>query len=249
MSEQCVVAARRYNEAYHQLHGRLPEVHINNGWIRINDMDKSLRPIDVLEMAARLERRSREDRPLNGESIRRQQERERRELMRRLRNDLREREESSSVWDVRNELNARVQAQIQNEVKQVVLDDNNESKVKITGWREFIRKDTMVMFFNKLFEKCNHSAFEMQRMMDHFIHFGRLSNEPDCDECEIHGEIENLQERVYQRERETKRTRILLDESTNKIKSLEKKILERDMKMKDLKKNSILFSMDDEVSF
>lgn len=256
MNDQCVAASRRYNEAFHNLHGRLPEVRINNGWIKINDMNKSLRPYEVLEMANNLDRRAREERPtqnrivaeLAEEAEMSREQREHREVIMRIRNSIQRRqEEENSVWDVRDELNARVQAQITNEVKNVV--DNAPSNINVSGWRKHIRKDTMILFFNRLFENAGTSAFTMQRMMDRFISTGSFGDdEPDCDDCDIQREVEYLNEKMNEKDNSYRRLHGKLEDSKKNIKKLENIIKRKNKEMKELKKNSVVFSMD-EVNF
>lgn len=259
MSEQSVIAVRRYNQAFHNVHGRLPDVRINHGWIRVNNSPKSFRPAEILEMADNLDRRAREEPRPNriiaemAEARINERDREldeRRQIIMRLRNDiLAEHEHENSVWDVRDELNARVQAQIQNEVKEVVLDNNNESGVPLTGWKKTIRKDTMVMFFNRLFEKAGHSAHVMQRMMDHFVHTGQFGEEPDCEDCgmqeELQEELEYINDKLSDMRRERDHYRENISTKSIEIKKLKDKILKSDKQMNELKKNSILFSMDE----
>jgi molybdopterin converting factor small subunit len=222
MSES-IEAVRMYTQAYHELHGRMPDIRTNNGWIKLPN-GNSYRPFEIREMASTLRRRAREE-----------------ELEIRWETE----EDESSVWDVRDELKTRVREQIKEELKQVVLDDNNESHVQLSGWRKHIRKDTMVMFFNRLFERAGNSAFDMQRMMDDFVHNGRFSDESNCGNCEIIEELEYLKEDYAEKEEQNISFHHRLRNKQREINELQTVISELRKEMKELKKNSVIFSMDE----
>jgi len=234
---ETVSAIRRYTTAYHNLHGRFPNIRSNNGWIKLNNFSKSLRPFEVMEMAANLERRAAESNTTERQN--------RSELIRRIMME-RETEDSqeSSVWDVREELHARVQAQIQEETK-AVFETKDDMHTQIRGWKDHVNKDSMIMFLNRLFEVAGNSAFMMQRMMDDFIETGHFSNRVDCDECDVKMELENLYDSLERKEeiisdykdRVLKRNN-MIGKLENKVRSLRKEIME-------LKSNSIIFSMDE----
>lgn len=236
MSSQCVAAVRIYNDAYHQVHGRLPEIHINRGWIRIDGVNKSLRPNEVVQMAGRLRERARMERP---------EEHQHRMFIENLRESIRRNiDNENSVWDVRDELSARVQAQIKQETERLVA-YNNESGIKTTGWREHIRKDTMILFFNRLFEKSGNSAFAMQRMMENFISFGRFDDENDCHECDLRGELESMYEKIHEFEHTIDIYKSDISNRNHKIALMENVIRDIKKEKEELKKNSVIFSMDE----
>ena len=261
MTNETVETIRMYNQAYHAVHGRLPNVRTNNGWIRVNDSPKSFRPHQVRLMADRLRRRAREeDRPNRivaemaheRERIREHEEAKEShgEFISMLRESLREREqERNDVWDVREELNARVKNQIEQEAEAAFnAVKDNDIHVNIQGsWKEYVNKNTIIMFLNRLYEKAGHSAFDMQRMMDIFIHTGDFHDDekPDCDECDVTMELEYLRDKLDSTQDSISKYRARIRSRNNDIDSLKRNILNLQREMAELKKNSIVFSMDE----
>jgi hypothetical protein len=250
MSNQTVETIRMYNQAYHDVHGSLPNVRTNNGWIRINNSPKSFRPHEVREMAENLQRRAREDQPR--ENIERiQEERENHsELINMLRESIRERErQANDIWDVREELNARVQAQIEQEAE-ALFDDVKDDDVHVRiqkGWKSYVNKNTIIMFLNRLYEKAGNSAFDMQRMMDIFIHTGDFhdDDEPDCDECDVAMELEYIRDKIEEKNTEIGNFRHRIRIKDKEIELLKNQLLKKKMEMQELKNNSVVFSMDE----
>lgn len=265
-SGQCEEAVRRYSDAYLRVNGVVPEVHINRGWIKIEQFDRSYRPWDVHQMAERLERRRRiehriedQDTDVSMEEHQRFVERLRRDLARREREyrgdnarnifrALQPPEEDSSIWDVREELNARVQSQIQEEVENAISNNESNNESGDMKWPDHIRKGSIINFFNALFEKANHNTRLMQVMIDSFISNGYFDEEKDCDECELHKEIEIMRKTIYDRDNEIEHLKEKRQEHKLRIRVLENQLIEKNKNLQKLKNNSIIFSMD-EVPF
>lgn len=130
-----------------------------------------------------------------------------------------------------------------------------ETKNHNPKWKE-ISEETISLFLNKLFEKCDNSTYKMERCMmnlacNNLISDG-LEPECDCEDCEIIENLENdLQEKtnylstiieeLEEEKRELKEECDELKEECDELKKENKTLIqERDH----LKKNSILFSME-----
>lgn len=131
-----------------------------------------------------------------------------------------------------------------------------ETKNHNPKWKE-ISEETISLFLNKLFEKCDNSTYKMERCMmnlacNNLISDG-LEPECDCEDCEIIENLENdLQEKtnylstiIEELEEEKRELKEECDEIKEDIINLtqENKMLIE--KNKHLKDNSILFSMED----
>jgi hypothetical protein len=149
---------------------------------------------------------------------------------------------NDDVWDVRNELRNRVESQIEKETEKIIT-DKNESNVKMQGWKTQIRKDVLVLFLNKLFEKASFSSYTMQRMMDQYIQYGYFENN-NCNNCELHDEVEYARESLYEREQQLSEAKDIITIKSETISNYKKRLRKTEEKLNELKKNSVVFSMD-----
>lgn len=101
-------------------------------------------------------------------------------------------------------------------------------------WKGHIRQDSIEMFLEKLYQKCDNSVFQMQRWLDDF----GLGDMPITNIEKIN-DLENTISRLKNRERE------LESDYENSMNSMMKEIKRLRKRIVHLKKNSVIFSMDD----
>jgi len=131
-----------------------------------------------------------------------------------------------------------------------------ETKNRDPKWKE-ISDETISLFLNKLFEKCDHSTYKMERCMmnlacNNLISDG-LEPECDCEDCEIIKNLEkdlkeetnylsNIINELEVEKRELKEERDELKEDIINLTQENKMLIEKNKHLKD---NSVLFSMED----
>lgn len=120
---------------------------------------------------------------------------------------------------------------------------------KIQKWVDLIKEDMINLFFEKMLSECDNSLFEMEkRIKDYalsgiqFVNFGA-----ELDELER--EIISLEDQIELKDSKIKRLKIQRDEIQKNYDRFRSSTLkwkkEMNTYVKNLKKNSVVFSMDD----
>ena len=148
-----------------------------------------------------------------------------------------------------------LQARIE-ERKNIPLKESTRIK---RNWRNNLSNDIINLFLDELLRKCGFSLFKTERFMQNFICGGDLSDckiNTDADEficdpencdalTEAFERIESIEEECEALKETNNELKNTLIESEESIKVLIEDLDENRKKYKELKKNSVLFSMDD----
>lgn len=237
------VAMSNFKDAYFEHHGRYPHLQENHGWIRIDGSPKSYRPTQLMKMADGLRMRS----PgpysdgFKNRIIAELAEPEKKAV--RISKTYRiqmpgGKKVDTDVWDVSDQ------------VKKTL--NRDDLTIKPGTWKTHIKKNTIMLFLNRLCEKFNNSPFDMDKAMGHFIYTGELNDRWENETLEeMNEEILSLRKKLKAKEANMEHTirqknlyRDKVSIANQEIDTLKAFINQQERDMVELKKNSVVFSLD-----
>jgi hypothetical protein len=129
-----------------------------------------------------------------------------------------------------------------NEIKVPYVIQRNET------WGQYIKQNSIEFFLNSLFEKCNHSLYQMQNWLDDFA-FGDMPIIENKQAWDRYLTFQEENEKLVDRNEDLKDKVEYLENLISNYKSNGNKKLKMieslKEKIKHLEKNSVIFSMDD----